>query len=131
MKRLLAFSGLSVLFSLLHPLPLLAVDFCPAGQFDNLCKLSLDKNANIFSNVIEIMLVLAAIASLFFLIYGGIRWIMSGGDKAKIGEARAMLTAAIVGLIISFLAFFILNLVAGLFGLDSHTLFTIPRLVNN
>jgi hypothetical protein len=108
------------------------VTLCPGGGFGNLCNITPESSGNsLIYNVVTILLVLAAIASLFFLIYGGIRWILSGGDKAKIGEARATLTAAIVGLIITFLSFFILKVVLGLFGLESASMFKIPRLTNN
>lgn len=109
-----------------------ADDLCPSGGFSSLCKIDPANNGQSFiMNILQIALVLAALAALAFLIYGGIKWTTSGGDKAKVGEARAMLTAAIVGLIVTFLSFFILSVVTGIFGLDSKSIFTIPRLVNN
>lgn len=68
--------------------------------------------------VITIAFVIAVLIALFFLIWGGIKWITSGGDKAGVETARNQIIAAIIGLIIVFLAFFILNLVLGLFGLS-------------
>ncbi len=131
MKRFLPSLVLLVLLGLLLPTQSFAVDFCPAGsQFGNLCGLNIDNNATILSKIIQIILVIAAIASLFFLLFGGIKWIMSGGDKTKVGEARGMLTAAIVGFIITFSSFFILNIVSGFFGLRVGTIFVIPRLTN-
>ena len=67
-------------------------------------------------NGIVIFLVLITIASLFFLIIGGIKWITSAGDKTKIESARKTILYAIMGLILTFLSFFIINLVGGLFG---------------
>ena len=60
-------------------------------------------------NLINILLVLAVILALIFLIWGGIRWIMSGGDKQKIEQARSAIIGAIVGLVLAFLSFLILN----------------------
>jgi len=51
----------------------------------------------------------------------------SGGDKAKVESARGTIIAAIVGLVIAFLAFFILSLALSFFGL-SLTNLTLPRL---
>lgn len=130
MKKILTGSFLSFTSLLLLSSSAYAVDFCPAGQFGALCGLNLDNNSHLIWNVVNVILVFAAIASLFFLIWGGFKWITSGGDKAKIGEARATLTAAIVGLIIAFLALFIVGVVSQLFGIDRGSLFTLPRLIN-
>ncbi|MEO8581541.1 MAG: hypothetical protein ABI425_03065 [Patescibacteria group bacterium] len=42
----------------------------------------------------------AAILVFAYMIWGGIQWITSGGDKGKTEEARNKITAAIVGLAI-------------------------------
>lgn len=68
--------------------------------------------------VVTIAFVLAVLIALIFLLWGGIKWITSGGDKAGVEGARNQIIAAVIGLIIVFLSFFILNLVLGLFGLS-------------
>lgn len=60
----------------------------------------------------------AVILTLFFLVFGGISFITSGGDKQKVVQARLRITYAIVGLIIIFLSFFIINLIGGFFGIN-------------
>ena len=52
------------------------------------------------------------------LVWGGIQWIMSGGDKAKTEEARNRITAALVGLAIVASAWAIMKLVEYFFGLN-------------
>lgn len=105
--------------------PTVSVQLCPSGQFSALCKLSNSSLPSIFSGVITIMLIAAVLISLFFLIWGGIKWILSGGDTKGVEAARNHIIAAIVGLIIAFAAFFILNIVVTLFiggGLQNLTL---------
>jgi len=85
-----------------------AQTLCPPGTFSNLCKLNIQNSG---SSVVQLILILAIILSLFFLIWGGIRYISSGGDKGKVVQARSTLTAAIVGLVISLLAYFIVGLI--------------------
>lgn len=72
------------------------------------------------SNIIQVgitfLFVLATLLALGFLIYGGIKWITSGGDKAGVESARKIITYAIIGLVIAFLAFFIINLIGTFFG---------------
>jgi hypothetical protein len=109
------------------------VDPCPRGttngtNFSGLCNLSANNIGNVISGVITILLIAAAIIALFFLIWGGIRWITSGGDKSKVDSARQTIIASIIGLIISLLAFFIITLVLGLFNL-SLTNLQLPNLI--
>ena len=72
--------------------------------------------------VVTIAFVIAILVALFFLIWGGIKWITSGGDKGGVESARNQIVAAVIGLVIVFLAFFILNLVLQLFGLSLFSL---------
>lgn len=94
---------------------------CPeSGQFNVLCGFN-DMGA-VLGFVITIAFIIAILIALFFLIWGGIKWISSGGDKGGVEAARNQIIAAVIGLIIIFLAFFILNLVLGLFGLSLFSL---------
>jgi len=64
--------------------------------------------------IVSILFVIGIIVAIAFLIYGGIRWILSGGDKAAVENARNHIVAAIVGLVIIIAAFFILSTVVTL-----------------
>lgn len=74
--------------------------------------------ANIIVKLINIGLVIAAIVFFFVFLVGGIRWIMSGGDKAQIEAARNTIMNALVGLVIVFSLFAILKLIETLFGVQ-------------
>lgn len=94
---------------------------CPsAGQFNVLC--GFNDMGKVLGFIITVAFIIAILIALFFLIWGGIKWISSGGDKGGVEAARNQIIAAIIGLIIVFLAFFILNLVLGLFGLSLFSL---------
>ncbi|KKQ34775.1 MAG: hypothetical protein US51_C0028G0010 [Microgenomates group bacterium GW2011_GWA2_37_6] len=66
--------------------------------------------------IITYLLIGATLLALAFIIFGGIKWITSGGDKTALEGARKMITYAIIGLVISFLAFFIINTIGDFFG---------------
>jgi len=66
--------------------------------------------------------VFAAIAALLFLIWGGISWISSGGEKEKIEAARNKIVYAIIGLVVILASFFIVNTVGNLFGVNPFNL---------
>jgi len=107
-----------------------SVNPCPgAGQFSKLCNLNANNIGPLVGAAVTFILIVATLIALFFLIWGGIRWITSGGDKAKVESARGTIIAAIIGLVISFLAFFILSLALSFFGL-SLTNLQLPRIPN-
>lgn len=84
--------------------------------------------SSIISGAITLAFILAAIVAFAFLVYGGIMWITSGGDKAKTEAARNTITAALVGLLIVFAAWAILSLIQIFFGVSVFN-FTLPSLV--
>lgn len=90
----------------------------PSGQFGGLADLTAANFGKIVGNVVTIAFIIAIVIALGFLVYGGIKWITSGGDKTAVEGARNTIVAAIVGLVIVFLAYFILNLILGFFGLS-------------
>jgi hypothetical protein len=80
----------------------------------------------IISALVRLSLVIAAIVFFFILVVGGIRWILSGGDKANTEAARSQITSALVGLIIVFAAWAILELIRIFFGINILTTLEIP-----
>lgn len=106
-----------------------SVDPCATidTNFQALCNLEAGNLGAIIGAIVTFLLIIVAIIALFFLIYGGLRWVTSGGDKGKVDEARKTVIAAIVGLIIAFLAFFILSVVLSFFGL-SLTNLVLPKI---
>lgn len=101
---------------------------CPAtGTFTTLCNTDkFNDPSKIVQTIVSLLLLTAVLVALFFLIFGGIKWILSGGDKGKVDAARGTIVGAIVGLVIALAAFFVLNLVAKIFGLGSIFALTIP-----
>ena len=53
--------------------------------------------------------------ALVFLVIGGVKWLTSQGEKEGIGKARETIVAAVVGLIIIFLSYLIVNFILNLF----------------
>lgn len=76
----------------------------------------------IVSGGLKLILVIAAIIFFFILVVGGIKWIMSGGDKANTEGARNQITAALVGLVIVFAAWAIASLIGTFFGIEIFSL---------
>lgn len=101
---------------------------CPEGSyFDELCTGDqFSDPSSVVQTIVALLLLAAVLVALFFLIYGGIKWILSGGDKGKVDAARSTIVGAIIGLVIALAAFFVLNLVAQVFNLGPITDLDIP-----
>lgn len=65
----------------------------------------------ILQNVINFLIGFAGILSMLLIVWAGIRFVMSEGDKEKIVNARKTLTYALLGLLLVALAFVILNFI--------------------
>ncbi len=77
------------------------------------------------TNFITLALGAAGVISFFMLLWGGIEYITTGGDKERTQSASKRLTAALIGLAIVFSIFAIIYLIEAVFGV-SITKFTIP-----
>lgn len=91
------------------------INIGPQGQFSGLNNITI---SGIISAIIVIILVAAALIFFFMLVLGGIKYITSGGDKGKTEEARGQITAALIGLVIVFAAWAIINLINLFFGIN-------------
>ena len=98
------------------------INLQPGGQFSALQDLTI---GGIVAGLIRLILVIAALVFFFILVIGGIRWIASGGDKAQTEAARGQITAALVGLVIVFAAWAIVQLINTFFGINIFEL-TLP-----
>ena len=65
----------------------------------------------VFTKISNTLLLIIGIISVVMLIYGGFRYIISGGDNKKVADAKNTILYAIIGLIISLLAYAIINFV--------------------
>lgn len=77
--------------------------------------------------IVVFFIILAVVFALIYLLWGGLKWITSRGDKAEVESARNHIIAAVIGLIVVFLAVFILSIVLAALGLN-FTQLTIPRI---
>lgn len=67
---------------------------------------------------VTLLLIIGALFFFFNLIMGAIQWISSGGDKEGVAKARGRITSALVGLVILFAVFAIIQLIENFFGVN-------------
>ena len=73
-------------------------------------------------NIINISAILAAVATVFFIVWGGIRFITSGGDPLGVEKAKKTITYAVMGAAIIFLAFIIIKIFSSITGVECQFL---------
>ncbi|MDP3941299.1 MAG: pilin [bacterium] len=119
MKKILI--GVSSIFSFLFlgvsfAVAATPVGLCVSNPSDPSCVIANAGIASVLGSIVQFIFVIAVILALGFLVYGGIRWITSGGDKEGVAKARGTIIAAIIGLIVIVLSYFILNFVLTFLG---------------
>lgn len=67
---------------------------------------------------LSVAIMIGALLLLMYLIWGGIEWITSGGDKSKTEKARDKITGAIVGILVLAAAVAIFTLVQRFLGIN-------------
>ena len=98
---LAGFSGASAL-TLKEGAEAAKCDSCPSDLFGD---------QGVFRQITSTILYIVGIIAVIMLIWGGIRYVISGGDSKKVTDAKNTVLYAIIGLIISFLSYAIINFV--------------------
>ena len=65
----------------------------------------------VFNRLTSTILLIVGFISVIMLVYGGLRYILSGGDSKKVTDAKNTVLYAIIGLIISLLSYAIIKFV--------------------
>lgn len=53
---------------------------------------------SVIAAIVRLLMMVAALATFFYLLMGGLQWIMSGGDPKKTEAAGKQITNALIGL---------------------------------
>lgn len=73
-------------------------------------------------NLFDFVIPFSAVVAVFVIIYSGIQFITSGGDKQKIESSRKSLTFAIIGLLVVGAALLVLKIISDLTGINLQQL---------
>ena len=65
------------------------------------------------TNVIKLLLGFLGLVAVIIILYGGFKWMTSGGNDEGVGEAKKIIGAGIIGLVIVLLAYAISTAVIG------------------
>lgn len=76
---------------------------------------------NVIATGLNVLFVAAIVLAVASFIWGGISWIMSGGNKESLQKARLRIVYGIVGLGLVFLSFLIVQFLGDFFGVKIIT----------
>lgn len=124
--------GLAAVLALTAPIAVPSMVFAQTDQIQSgLCNgvnlttntTGCDANANgqaaatrvntLLTQIINIFSVIVGIIAVFMIIFGGLKYITSGGDSGNVSSAKNTIIYALVGLVIVALAQFIVKFVLG------------------
>ena len=63
--------------------------------------------------IINVLLSFLGIIAIVIMLWGGFVWLTSGGSEEKVGQAKKIITAGIIGLVIIFISYAIATFVIG------------------
>lgn len=73
---------------------------------------------NIIANSVTILFTIGAILLILMVLWGGIDWISSAGDKEKASNARKKITSALIGLAVMGLTYLIVRVLGTIVGFN-------------
>lgn len=83
------------------------------GEVQNRTGLGNEDPRSMISSVVNVLLGFLGIIAVLIILYGGFLWMTAAGNDDKIGKAKKMIAAGVIGLIIILMAFglaqFIIN----------------------
>lgn len=68
--------------------------------------------------LIGLLLAFGAITFFFMFIWGAISWVLSGGDKAHVENAKNRVTSALIGIVLLASSFAIIGFIEKFFGIN-------------
>lgn len=74
--------------------------------------------SGLLSGFVTLAFIIGAVMFVFMFIFGAIQWISSGGDKQALEQAQGRIRNALIGLVILFSLFAVINLIEYFFKID-------------
>ena len=88
---------------------------CNNGGSSDICANKDDDATDLIGIIVNVMLFIVGTLAVIMIIFAGIQYTISSGDAGKVAKAKNTLTYSIVGLIVAFIAFALVNWVFRLF----------------
>jgi len=90
-------------------------DVCKSNPNSEVCQSKPDDATNLIGTLVNVLLFVVGALATIMIIVGGILYVISNGDSAKIARAKNTITYSVVGLVVAFVAYAIINWVVQIF----------------
>lgn len=77
-------------------------------------------------NILNLILIVVVVAAVIYIMFAGIQYVTSQGDAAKAKQAMGSITNAIIGLIVTFAAYALIQLVIAQIAPDNKGIEALP-----
>jgi len=85
-----------------------------APEVKNIAPVPIIESGNlmdVLGNIVNVVLIVIGILAVFYLVYGGVMYVTSGGDSEKASKGRTAITNAIIGIVIIMVSLLLYNYV--------------------
>lgn len=82
----------------------------------------------IIRNAVTLVFTLASVTTVIMFLWGAVDWILSSGDKEKLGKARQKIVASLIGLVLLAVSFLVMSLLGVFIGINPIRDLRIPYL---
>ena len=100
MKKIITFAMLATVFSLAFAMPVFAAVDVGANWISNDIDLGNQDPRAMVAKIINVMLGFLGVIAVIIVLLGGFKWMTAAGNEDKIAEAKKLMAAGVVGLII-------------------------------
>jgi len=104
MKKIAILTTLGVIFTL-TALPVLATTLDVGLNYGTYTGLGTKDIREGVMAVVTVLLGFLGIIAIIIILYGGFVWLTSAGNEEKVGQAKKIITAGIIGLVIIFISY--------------------------
>ena len=106
---------------------------CPANYSGNCGNYTIDDFVVLAVTIAKWILGIVGAVALLFLVYGGFTLILSGGNEDRVRQGKEILTGAIIGLVIVFTAYLIIQFTLTLLGAPGANggVFDFKKIINS
>lgn len=126
MKKLAALIN-SALLTLASATPALAQSGGSIG-FEKPEEAQITDIGKLINSGVGFVIIISGLLVFIFLVWGGIEWLTSGGDKGKVEAARNRIVNALIGIAIIAAAWALTRIIAYFFGVEGGlSTFSVPR----
>jgi len=86
--------------------------------FDQPPAFSITSIGKFLGATVELIFIIAGLLAFGYLTWGGIQWLISGGDQSQVQTARSRINAALIGLAIIVIGLAVIILIEAFFGIS-------------